>query len=190
VISIPPDRHQPLLADFEAETFALGVVLHLVAVDGAEVEVFGFGVGRAVSVHSASQNNEQNFNYSLRAYVTSVASCAMAKSDSGRIVIEVDPALKDRLHSELAASGMNMKEWFQQRAEAFLDGSDGGLLAESSAAYGMESRPDILESLERVDVDATGVASVVSLFSGCGGMDLGFQGGVRLHGRGVSGTPV
>lgn len=102
----------------------------------------------------------------------------MAKSDSGRVVIEVDPALKDRLHTELSLSGMNMKEWFTQRAEAFLVESEGGLVAEPQAAYGVDYSSDLLEPLIETEVsDAPEVATVVSLFSGCGGMDLGFRGG-------------
>jgi DNA (cytosine-5)-methyltransferase 1 len=107
----------------------------------------------------------------------------MAKSDSGRVVIEVDAELKSRLHTELSSSGMNMKEWFTQRAKAFLAESENGLLAEPQATYGMESRSDLLEPLLRADrCVASGVASVISLFSGCGGMDLGFRGGFQFMG--------
>jgi len=110
----------------------------------------------------------------------------MAKSDSGRVVIEVDPDLKDRLHTELSLSGMNMKEWFTEQAETFLASSGDGVLSEQASPYGLERRSDPLEPLQPLEggleTAAPKVASVVSLFSGCGGMDLGFQGGFKSLG--------
>jgi hypothetical protein len=44
----------------------------------------------------------------------------MAIGGSGRIVIEMDPGLKRRLHSALAARGMTLKLWFMSQAEEFL----------------------------------------------------------------------
>jgi predicted HicB family RNase H-like nuclease len=44
----------------------------------------------------------------------------MAKSDSGRVVIEVDPSLKRRLHSALAMEGVSLKQWFIDVAEKYL----------------------------------------------------------------------
>ena len=41
----------------------------------------------------------------------------MARGPSGRIVIEVDPALKRDLHSALAAEGLSLKDWFINRAQ-------------------------------------------------------------------------
>lgn len=41
---IPPIRRQPAFAFLEAEVFAFRVVFHLVFVDGADLEVSGFGV--------------------------------------------------------------------------------------------------------------------------------------------------
>ena len=42
------------------------------------------------------------------------------RSKSGRIVLEIDPALKHRLHARLASDGRTLKEWFLERAEAYL----------------------------------------------------------------------
>jgi hypothetical protein len=39
----------------------------------------------------------------------------MARGPSGRLVIEVDPALKRDLHAALAADGRSLKEWFLKR---------------------------------------------------------------------------
>jgi hypothetical protein len=44
----------------------------------------------------------------------------MAQGPSGRIVIEMDPDVKQELHSALERSGMTLKEWFIQRAEEYL----------------------------------------------------------------------
>lgn len=43
----------------------------------------------------------------------------MAKGESGRIVIEVDPSLKRELYSALALSGSTLKDWFIRSAEAY-----------------------------------------------------------------------
>ncbi len=40
----------------------------------------------------------------------------MARGNSGRIVIEVDPALKRELYASLAKSGSTLKDWFIKTA--------------------------------------------------------------------------
>ena len=45
----------------------------------------------------------------------------MAKGSSGRIVIEVEVELKNRLYSILAAQGMTLKDWFIKSAEDHMD---------------------------------------------------------------------
>jgi hypothetical protein len=44
----------------------------------------------------------------------------MAKSNSGRIVIEVDPDIKHRLHALLALRGTTLKDWFVECATEFV----------------------------------------------------------------------
>jgi len=44
----------------------------------------------------------------------------MAKGNSGRIVIEIDPSFKDELYTALKKEELNMKEWFLTSAEEFL----------------------------------------------------------------------
>ena len=51
-------------------------------------------------------------------YITS-----MAKGSSGRIVIEVDPALKQELYVELARHDLTLKAWFVGEATNFLETS-------------------------------------------------------------------
>lgn len=43
----------------------------------------------------------------------------MAKGESGRIVIEVDPALKRELYAVLAISGRTLKDWFVHSAAEY-----------------------------------------------------------------------
>lgn len=45
----------------------------------------------------------------------------MARGGSGRIVLEVDPALKRRLYAALAIEEKSLKEWFVRSAQTFLD---------------------------------------------------------------------
>lgn len=41
----------------------------------------------------------------------------MAKGESGRIVLEVDPSLKKQLYSVLAIEQKTLKDWFVTQAE-------------------------------------------------------------------------
>ena len=40
----------------------------------------------------------------------------MARGESGRIVIEIEPQTKKRLYASLALSGSTLKDWFLKRA--------------------------------------------------------------------------
>jgi hypothetical protein len=40
----------------------------------------------------------------------------MARGESGRIVVEIDPAVKRDLYTALSASGQTLKDWFIQQA--------------------------------------------------------------------------
>lgn len=46
--------------------------------------------------------------------------CYMARGRSGRVVIEVDPALKRDLYVALATEEATLKDWFIQQAQAYL----------------------------------------------------------------------
>ena len=46
----------------------------------------------------------------------------MPKGDSGRIVVDVEPALKRQLYSALAMDSCTLKEWFIRSAKNYLDG--------------------------------------------------------------------
>ncbi len=51
------------------------------------------------------------------------------RGKSGRIVLEVDPAFKHRLHARLASDGLTLKDWFVERAEAYLEDDESVQLA-------------------------------------------------------------
>jgi hypothetical protein len=44
----------------------------------------------------------------------------MARGDSGRIVIEIDPELKKQLYSVLAREGTTLKDWFVSKARLYV----------------------------------------------------------------------
>jgi hypothetical protein len=46
----------------------------------------------------------------------------MARGSSGRIVIEVDPTLKNDVYLELARTGTSLKDWFLREAELLIEG--------------------------------------------------------------------
>lgn len=45
----------------------------------------------------------------------------MAKGNSGRLVIEIDPDLKQELYQALGDEGLNLKQWFLRNVADFLD---------------------------------------------------------------------
>ena len=115
--------------------------------------------------------------------------------ESGRIVIDVEPELKRRLYSGLSLSGSTLKDWFMKVAAQFCeDQKQPSFLKE--ARYGPSRRGMALvvrEEFEQTGHTAAGTTNesggasksytVVSMFSGCGGMDLGFSGGFEIFGR-------
>jgi hypothetical protein len=44
----------------------------------------------------------------------------MARGNSGRLVFEIDPAIKRQLHARAAAEGRTLKDWFLEQAERYL----------------------------------------------------------------------
>ena len=45
----------------------------------------------------------------------------MARGPSGRVIVEVEPALKRALHARLVVDGRSLKDWFLECAESYLD---------------------------------------------------------------------
>ena len=46
---------------------------------------------------------------------------SMAKGSSGRIVVEIDPELKQELYHALGEDGINMKQWFLGNVGQYLE---------------------------------------------------------------------
>jgi hypothetical protein len=44
----------------------------------------------------------------------------MARGQSGRVVVEIDPEMKRRLYAELARSGTTLKDWLIGEARRYL----------------------------------------------------------------------
>jgi DNA (cytosine-5)-methyltransferase 1 len=101
----------------------------------------------------------------------------MARSDSGRVVIEIDPETKKKLYANLAMSGNTLKEWFSTLAEDYCQyGVQNGLFGRNQLIHA----PKAAVPLNYLRQNKY---SVVSMFSGCGGMDLGFSGGFEIFGK-------
>lgn len=45
----------------------------------------------------------------------------MAVGQSGRIVLEIDPALKRALHARLVGEGRHLKDWFLEQVAGYLN---------------------------------------------------------------------
>ncbi len=45
----------------------------------------------------------------------------MPIGESGRIVIEIDPELKQELYGALSEQGLNLKQWFLNNAKTYLN---------------------------------------------------------------------
>ncbi len=64
---------------------------------------------------------------------------SMARGNSGRIVLEIDPRTKDALYGAVTAEGLTLKSWFLRHVDSYLaDGEASGELqvAESRPRYG------------------------------------------------------
>lgn len=53
-------------------------------------------------------------------HITRVTYGSEMRGRSGRIVIEVDPQIKRRLHTKLAAEERTLKDWFLEAADRYL----------------------------------------------------------------------
>ncbi len=102
-------------------------------------------------------------------------------SKSGRVVIDIGHEKKRELYAALSLTDRTLKEWFTQRVDELRSSS-----LQSSAAQGLPTVPSTRElgsALHRGSSSASKKRySVVSMFSGCGGMDLGFTGDFEFMG--------
>jgi len=71
----------------------------------------------------------------------------VARGESGRIVLEIDPSQKDDLYFALTKDGLTLKDWFLQQASQYLrDRSQLSLFGSSAVAeeltpYRVKSEP-------------------------------------------------
>jgi hypothetical protein len=64
----------------------------------------------------------------------------MARGESGRIVLEINPAEKQELYDALTRDGMTLKDWFLRRAGEYLRERGQGQLF-SGAVLGEDKTP-------------------------------------------------
>jgi hypothetical protein len=70
----------------------------------------------------------------------------MARGDSGRIVLEIDPSHKNELYGALTKDGLTLKDWFLQQADNYLRTRDqiplfgAPVVAEKPTRYTTNSR--------------------------------------------------
>lgn len=115
--------------------------------------------------------------------------------NSGKIVVNIEPELKRRLYAALSISGITLKDWFRKSAAAYCDEQKQPSSFRQVVGYG-PGKPKktflVREEIAQYKVatepsNGGGVSAkkytVVSMFSGCGGMDLGFRGGFDVFGR-------
>lgn len=118
--------------------------------------------------------------------------------ESGRIVVDIEPELKRRIYSALSLSGGTLKDWFVRVAEELCE-EIRKPKAVSNVRYGRSVKSVSAALKEDYQSAAVAVAdgssnangngkalkkyTVISMFSGCGGMDLGFTGGFEIFGR-------
>lgn len=95
---------------------------------------------------------------------------------SGRIVLEVDPSLKLKLYDTLSQDGDTLKDWFVKEASRYAYETKEIDLPVTHGQI-IQIPTDEIKKIE------TNSYKVVSLFSGCGGLDLGFKGGFEIFGQ-------
>lgn len=106
--------------------------------------------------------------------------------------MDVEPNMKRRLYSALSLSGSTLKDWFKKSAAAYCDEQPSVLqhvgykpIRKRKALAVREENASYLAGSGPVNggPSASKKYTVVSMFSGCGGMDLGFTGGFEVFGR-------
>jgi len=71
----------------------------------------------------------------------------MARGDSGRIVLEIDPLHKDELYSAITKDGLTLKDWFLRQADQYLRNRDqfqlfdASLVSEKPTQYLTKPKP-------------------------------------------------
>jgi DNA (cytosine-5)-methyltransferase 1 len=100
-------------------------------------------------------------------------------TESGRIVIDIGPVLKRELYAALSLSGSTLKDWFTEHAVDFCATA----LSRRSSLPSVDRFKNSLPGIQVLGKNLSKKRTIVSLFSGCGGMDLGFLGGFKFLGK-------
>lgn len=120
--------------------------------------------------------------------------------ESGRIVVDVEPDLKRRLYASLSLSGSTLKDWFKKVASQYCEEQNQPSFLKE-VRYGPSrcdkalvvrdeyGQPPPAGSNGSGNGNGVKKFTVVSMFSGCGGMDLGFTGGFEIFGRRYKSLP-
>lgn len=112
-------------------------------------------------------------------------------------MVDIEPDLKRRIYSALSLSGGTLKDWFIKVAEELCEAQRQPVPASnlrytrSASVTPSAFREDRDPASSPIEVSGNGNGNgkpakkytVVSMFSGCGGMDLGFIGGFEIFGR-------
>jgi hypothetical protein len=65
----------------------------------------------------------------------------MSRGNSGRIVIEVDPDIKDRLYEVLSKRKITLKDWFLTQCSSYLSDADQpNLFTDNISVHDLEYR--------------------------------------------------
>jgi len=106
------------------------------------------------------------------------------------MVLDIDPNTKSRLYAALDHTGTTLKDWFLSTAESYLmDHQDLLPFMEEETNGSIPQKVNYLADAQKLKKKRHQDFSVVSLFSGCGGMDLGFKGGFSMFNRYYSKHP-
>lgn len=116
------------------------------------------------------------------------------KGNSGKIVVNIEPDLKRHLYAALSLSGSTLKDWFRKSAAAYCDEQRQPSFFRGSGYRSGRQKNGLLVREELAQYKTVPESSngyrfpsnkytVASMFSGCGGMDLGFTGGFEVFGR-------
>ncbi len=154
-----------------------------------------------VSDHPQLPNKKLNFWFAQFTSLTLQTMRMAQHGESGRIVVDVDPELKRQIYSALSLSGGTLKDWFIKAAEElcqeYRTPAPAGQVRYRDAGKKTPSALRENQHSSRLASSANGNGNgkeaqkftVVSMFSGCGGMDLGFSGGFEIFGRRYNSLP-
>jgi hypothetical protein len=53
----------------------------------------------------------------------------MAQGKSGRVVVDLDPQFKEKLHETLKQRGTTLKQWFLEQAESYCEHPGNGTIS-------------------------------------------------------------